>query len=471
MTNPNSNAPLRVVNHTTPGDIYQLAIRLGQVESIIPVVAPTVAALQAAINAADARGGGIVTLPAGSDIAFGTTTVSFPVSQNLVLVEGNGSQVTYSGAGYAFDVSDGGATATWFKGIQNLDIVGTAAAAGLVRFRGSLFGSLIRCRLRGATAAGSACVLLENNTSASNYFNRIEQCDIRQSAYGIRLESDANSNYFSQNHFGIHATYAIQIDGGDTNVVRENEFNGSITTAIRLVNAAVSNKILFNQFDGPATGVSIASAAVLTTVLEGNTGAPVVGGAGTTSAQFPFTDAGDPGFVLGGDITLYRYAAAVAYMLGELRTNAPIRADWDSAATQVAIGGIGPGSEAAVLLNDITLYRLAAAVAHVDAELRLSGVVSASWDGGATAVVVTGNGVGPGSEAGVSMGTDTVWYRAGANLIATPDDVRLDGKVGFNTTAPIAKPTVTGSRVANPALASLLTALANYGLITDSTTA
>ncbi|MGE5650949.1 MAG: hypothetical protein ACM34A_12200 [Bacillota bacterium] len=35
----------------------------------------------------------------------------------------------------------------------------------------------------------------------------------------------------------------------------------------------------------------------------------------------------------------------------------------------------------------------------------------------------------------------------------------------------IAKPTVTGSRGANAALASLLTSLANYGLITDSTTA
>lgn len=43
--------------------------------------------------------------------------------------------------------------------------------------------------------------------------------------------------------------------------------------------------------------------------------------------------------------------------------------------------------------------------------------------------------------------------------------------MGFQGTAPIAKPTVTGSRGGNAALASLLTALANYGLITDSTTA
>ena len=49
--------------------------------------------------------------------------------------------------------------------------------------------------------------------------------------------------------------------------------------------------------------------------------------------------------------------------------------------------------------------------------------------------------------------------------------VRLNGTVGFNNTAPIARPTVTGSRGGNAAVASLLTQLAAYGLITDSTTA
>ncbi len=43
--------------------------------------------------------------------------------------------------------------------------------------------------------------------------------------------------------------------------------------------------------------------------------------------------------------------------------------------------------------------------------------------------------------------------------------------VGFYGTAPIAKPAPTGSRGGNAALASLLTALANLGLITDSTSA
>lgn len=55
---------------------------------------------------------------------------------------------------------------------------------------------------------------------------------------------------------------------------------------------------------------------------------------------------------------------------------------------------------------------------------------------------------------------------AGANKV----EVNTTG-IGFHATAPVAKPTVTGSRGGNAALASLLTALANYGLITDSTTA
>ena len=43
--------------------------------------------------------------------------------------------------------------------------------------------------------------------------------------------------------------------------------------------------------------------------------------------------------------------------------------------------------------------------------------------------------------------------------------------VGFQGTNPIAKPTITGSRGGNAALASLLTQLAAYGLIVDGTTA
>lgn len=56
-------------------------------------------------------------------------------------------------------------------------------------------------------------------------------------------------------------------------------------------------------------------------------------------------------------------------------------------------------------------------------------------------------------------------------IMPNGEATRIGGNVGFNNTAPIAKPNITGSRGGNAALANLLTALANYGLITDGTTA
>jgi hypothetical protein len=47
----------------------------------------------------------------------------------------------------------------------------------------------------------------------------------------------------------------------------------------------------------------------------------------------------------------------------------------------------------------------------------------------------------------------------------------LGDKLGFYNSTPVTKPTVSGSRGGNSALASLLTALANQGLIVDSSTA
>jgi hypothetical protein len=66
--------------------------------------------------------------------------------------------------------------------------------------------------------------------------------------------------------------------------------------------------------------------------------------------------------------------------------------------------------------------------------------------------------------------------RFGANLVGIvangTDRIVADGTgVGFLGATPVARPTVSGSRGANAALASLLTALSNLGLITNSTSA
>jgi hypothetical protein len=68
----------------------------------------------------------------------------------------------------------------------------------------------------------------------------------------------------------------------------------------------------------------------------------------------------------------------------------------------------------------------------------------------------------------VAKGTGGVRLKDGngnTKIIAT------DVGVGFQGSSPLAKPSVSGSRGGNAALASLLTALASYGLITDATSA
>jgi len=50
-------------------------------------------------------------------------------------------------------------------------------------------------------------------------------------------------------------------------------------------------------------------------------------------------------------------------------------------------------------------------------------------------------------------------------------DVMFLGKVGFYGSPPLNRPTCTGSRGGNAAIASVLAALASLGLIIDSTTA
>ena len=79
---------------------------------------------------------------------------------------------------------------------------------------------------------------------------------------------------------------------------------------------------------------------------------------------------------------------------------------------------------------------------------------------------------GDGSTADVSL------YRSGAATLATDGSLavtaqlrHLGSSLGFYNASAVTKQTVSGSRGGNAALASLLTALASLGLITDSTTA
>ena len=162
---------------------------------------------------------------------------------------------------------------------------------------------------------------------------------------------------------------------------------------------------------------------------------------------------------------------------------------------QVSLGGIeswGPGNAA----HDVTWQRVGAGALAMSAvgvtalmdirtgavstnsTLRFSVGSVARWEIGKNATVEGGGGTQTGSDFEIRAISDntlavnaTITITRANGNVQLPGSLRINGNVGFYNTAPVAKPTVTGSRGGNAALASLLTALAGQGLLTDSSTA
>lgn len=97
--------------------------------------------------------------------------------------------------------------------------------------------------------------------------------------------------------------------------------------------------------------------------------------------------------------------------------------------------------------------------------------VGATNKNGGSLLLRSGASTGSG-ESGVKIQTAFAGASGTADSYSTNVMIEaLGNKLAFNGATPVTKPTVTGSRGGNAALASLLTALAQLGLITDSTTA
>jgi hypothetical protein len=104
---------------------------------------------------------------------------------------------------------------------------------------------------------------------------------------------------------------------------------------------------------------------------------------------------------------------------------------------------------------------------------------NASWLSPTPAYAAGGATLSAFGSAGLTLHTDTAgapirFFTGGQHnerLRIADDGVRFLGNVGFYGAAPIAKPTITGSRGGNAALESLLIELAKLGLINNSTSA
>lgn len=157
--------------------------------------------------------------------------------------------------------------------------------------------------------------------------------------------------------------------------------------------------------------------------------------------------------------------------------NQGVRIQATADATQI-IGGRFEGNTASQIgnsgTNSIFINPVGFTTSSFQNEnFRVSGTASPSdrlvVSGGSAAGTITAEGSSTDSDVIIiGKGASGVRLRDGASA----DKIRVNTTgIGFNSATPIAKPTVSGSRGGNAALDSLLTALANYGIITNSTTA
>ena len=127
----------------------------------------------------------------------------------------------------------------------------------------------------------------------------------------------------------------------------------------------------------------------------------------------------------------------------------------------LSYGGVGVGVAAIVTIEDRTSLEVTCGLIRADDQTSGTGP-------DLTVRAADSSGIG-------SVGGDLVLSAGSAStdgVVNITSDLDHDGtNLGFYGTAPVAKPTVTGSRGGNAALASLLTALASQGLITDSSSA
>jgi hypothetical protein len=125
----------------------------------------------------------------------------------------------------------------------------------------------------------------------------------------------------------------------------------------------------------------------------------------------------------------------------------------------------------------VNIVMTAAGAASKLMDLQVAGVSAFSVQFGGPAGITTPHIRCDGTNMVVDCGSGQLFLNADSGsqiqfngVVVANNPVYFIGTVGFNNTAPIAKPAVTGSKAGNVALANLMTALANYGLVTDSTT-
>lgn len=175
------------------------------------------AAIQAAIDAAEAASSGTVFFPPGDYL------ISSPLimdSGYVTLDGGNFAKITFNDAGYAIELK------TNFCEIKNLTFnIGTTASGGILLGevpRETISNKIHHNYFAGAdkTVANRCGIYIQGAAPpTATYFNWISDNIIRKFYDGIVLDSIANANFFQTNRIEHYYRYGIDLGDADENQI------------------------------------------------------------------------------------------------------------------------------------------------------------------------------------------------------------------------------------------------------------
>lgn len=325
-----------------------------------------------------------------------------------------GTTIKYTGSGIAVDLTSRNNVT-----LRDMKIEVTNTAAVALKWQETNYCSFEHLTISGPNSSGTSYGLKSEGSVGCQCHNTMVGVQIQGFRTGISLSGFSNANHFLncavQNvNIGVNFTATgSDTTGGNDNLFERLEEDGSTATGLVIASIASRNVFLKCVQDGVTTGGSIASGCQRNVFI-----ACVLVNALTDSAS---------------NLTLF-----------------------------LLTPGQSTGAGDGLSIGDVNLYRTGTNQWKTDDDLHVAS------SGGGIALKV---GAYVGSLAS-STGLGVFGNSEFSNALAIGGALNHDGsQVGFYGTAPAAKPTVTGSRGGNAALASLLTGLANLGLITDSSSA
>lgn len=338
----------------------------------------------------------------------------------------------------------------------------------------------VTVRLLSAVSAAAVGFELGGDAGANASFNIFEHCDVlHQDGAGYKLVT-ADNNMFTQcrSFRPLGTGYGVEVHGNNTAgfECNSNTFYGlsPSTGGVKLFGTTTyvvpSKNTVFYTFD-IANGSSMPVVETgATWHMHKSTGAtyqdylvkPVIG-VDDSAVDAHRAARGTE------SMRIYNFSANHTRYVDGLANEWGIRIDGSGNFEVLRLGGTGLFKVA----ND---FSVAGASTFTGAATFTAGATfstltaTTTVTAGTDLVVAAGNRLrlnGGANGHGIRWSSPNVELLAGASFAAGFGT----NTVGFNGTTPVAKPTVTGSRGGNAALASLLTALDSMGLITNSSTA